>query len=237
MRRIVAGSAIFAACSLALSPAVGRVESVLGTRPSTVSLEALGSIGSFTPVTRDPRLARAYAQARAGVLSQGLRFTPSVGSMSGRRSITIVVRSADAGLASPVRTVQPSSTLGIGPVAYNLRAARGLAQFAVETGATREADPLVPVSALAVPRGFSIEKPKRFSPAVGPESQAFTGTVSQPVDGDRNFALDLGSSYALSRHFDVTAGVRYRARPNRLGPLTDDAQDSKAVYVGTTFKF
>jgi len=47
----------------------------------------------------------------------------------------------------------------------------------------------------------------------------------------------VGSAYALTHNLDVTAGVRYRGRQNRLGPLTDDAQDSQAVYLGTTFKF
>lgn len=233
--RFAAGAAIFAGCTLALTPAVGRVESVLGPQSLPVSLKALGSIGSFTPVTTDERLARRYAQALSSTRTQGFRFTPTVGSMSGRRSITIVVRAPDLNVIANGRS---SNSLGLGPVAYNLGAARGLGRFATEATAARtDAVPLVPASALTPPRNFKLEERKRLSTNVELERFDQGAAAAQTGAGERGFAVDVGSSYALTRNLDVTAGVRYRGRQNRLGPLTDDAQDSQAVYLGTTFKF
>jgi hypothetical protein len=233
--RYAAGVAIFAGCTLALSPAVGRVESVLANRPTSVSLASLGSIGSFTPVTSDARLAQRYASAVTTARTQGLRFTPSVGSMSGRRSITIVVRAPDLGLIAGART--PSS-IGLGPVAYNLGSARGLSRFATEiSGLRADAIPMVTPAALTPPRNFKLEERKRLSTNVEFESFAQTGAAPQTLAGEKGYAVDLGSSYKLTHNLDVTAGVRYRGRQNRLGALTDEAQDSQAVYLGTTFKF
>lgn len=233
--RFAAGAAIFAGFALALTPAVGRVESVLNGQSGAVSLTALGSIGSFTPVTTDERLARRYAQAASTARSQGFRFTPSVGSVSGRRSITIVVRAPDLNVIAAGR---PTSSIGLGPVAYNLGASRGLSRFATEVSNSRmELVPLVSPAALAPPRGFKLEGQKRLSTNVEFESLAQTGAAPQTLAGEKGYAVDVGSSYALTRNLDVTAGVRYRGRQNRLGAITDDAQDSQAVYLGTTFKF
>ncbi|MCE7795047.1 opacity family porin [Sphingobium sufflavum] len=235
--RFAAGAAIFAGCSLALSPAVGRVESVLTGRSATVSLDALGSIGSFTPVTSDARLARRYAAAVTTARSQGFRFTPSVGSMSGRRSITVVVRAPDLSVINGARSSTPS-TIGLGPVAYNLGSARGLSRFATEISGLRgDAVPLVAASALTPPHGFKLEERKRLSTNIELESLTATGAAPLTLAGEKGYAVDLGSSYKLTRNLDVTAGVRYRGRQNRLGTLTDEAQDSQAVYLGTTFKF
>lgn len=234
----MACSAICGTLALALSTLAVRSEAALAPRASVapVSLSALGSIGSFTPVTANKRLASAYAQAAIGARSQRFRFTPSVGSMGGRRSITIVVRAPDLGLATGAKSA-PSSTLGLGPVAYNLGTARGLTRFAAESTAARElAEPLVPASALVLPRGFSIERPKRLSTNVALENQARIA-AAQALADDNGYAVNVASSYRLTRNLDVTAGVRYKGRQYRLGPITDDAQDSQAVYIGTSFKF
>jgi hypothetical protein len=234
--RFGAGAAIVAGTTLALTPAIGRVESVLSNRVGAVSLTALGSIGSFTPVTTDERLARRYAQAVSTARSQGFRFTPTVGSMSGRRSITIVVRAPDLGVIAAGRSGSPSS-IGLGPVAYNLGSARGLSRFAVEASGSRfESVPLIAPSALTPPRNFKLEDKKRLSASIEFESLGQAGALPQTLAGEKGYAVDVGSSYALTRNLDVTAGVR-RGRQNRLGALTDDAQDSQAVYLGTTFKF
>lgn len=235
--RYAAGAAIFAGLSLALSPASGRVESVLGSNAlPAVSLKALGSIASFTPVTTDQRLARRYAQAISTARTQGFRFTPTAGSISGRRSITIVVRAPDLSLIANSRS--GTSSIGLGPVAYNLGSGRGLSRFAMEATAQRaEAVPLVSAAALTPPRSFKLEERKRLSTNIELESIGQAAIVPQTLAGERSIALDVGSAYSLTRNLDVTAGVRFRGRQNRLGPLTDDAQDSQAVYLGTTFKF
>ena len=235
--RFVVGTAILAGLTLALSPATGRVESVLNGQGGAVSLNALGSIGSFTPVTSDQRLARRYAQAFSTARSQGFRFTPTMGSMGGRRSITIVVRAPDLNVIANGRSSSPTS-IGLGPVAYNLGAARGLSRFATEiSGARMESVPLVSPTALTPPRGFKLDGQKRLSTNIEFDSLPVTGASPQTLAGEKGYAVDFGSSYKLTRNLDVTAGVRYRGRQNRLGPLTDDAQDSQAVYLGTTFKF
>ncbi len=230
---VVAG---LAAGALALSPAISAVRlalAPLGT--SKVSLKALGSIGSFTPVTTDERLARAYAQAATNSRSHGFKFTPTSGLASGERSITVVVR-APSGVKLPS---QPVANLGLAPVSYNLGVARGLQRFtAPDTVGTRELDPVVTDLSAPETRSFSVEhKPRRFTTNMQVASKALTGSAPQTLAGERSYAVDVASSYALTRNLDVRAGVRYTGPSNRLVPITDDAQDSQAVYVGTAFKF
>lgn len=236
--RLATGSAIFAALSLVVAPAVGRVDParlVAETQESGVSLSAIGSIGSFTPVTSDSRLARAYADARSAGGQHSFRFTPTVGSMGANRSITIVVRAPASSRAAGARSaVTPS--LGLGSVSFNLRTERGLDRFAAEATGSRDADPMMP-QGLELPRGFTIEKPKRLSTDVELEGVAAGNGSPRTLVGSKGYAVDVTGSYALTRNLDVTAGVRYNGRQQRLNPLTDQAQDDQAVYVGTTFKF
>ncbi len=238
--RLATASAFFAALSVMVAPAVGRVDPAGLTaeaRETGVSLSALGSIGSFTPVTSDSRLSRAYADARISGGQRSFRFTPTVGSMGANRSITIVVRApaSRTGGAAATRSVATPS-LGLGSVSYNLRTARGLERFAAEATGSRDADPIMP-QGLELPRGFTIEKPKRLSTDVELEGVAAGNGSPRTLVGGKGYAIDVTGSYALTRNLDVTAGVRYNGRQQRLNPLTDQAQDDQAVYVGTTFKF
>ena len=230
------GSALFASLSLVVAPAVGRVE--LSTdavaQSGGVSLSALGSIGSFTPVTSDSRLARAYADARSAGGQKSFRFTPTVGSMGANRSITIVVRASNDAVRASASRAASTPSLGLGSVSYNLRTARGLDRFAAEATGSRDADPMVK-HGLDLPRGFTIERPKRLSTDIELEGVT-AGTGSPRTLLGKGYAVDVTGSYSLTRNLDVTAGVRYNGR-QRLDPLTDQAQDDQAVYVGTTFKF
>ena len=54
---------------------------------------------------------------------------------------------------------------------------------------------------------------------------------------DRQDRVDVGGSYRVTEHLDVTAGVRYAEDRERLLPLTDGKQDGQAVYVGTQIRF
>lgn len=234
--RIGAVAAGLAAGALALSPAVSAVRSALEPLGiSKVSLKALGSIGSFTPVTTDERLARAYAQAAASSRSHGFKFTPTSGLASGERSITVVVR-APSGITLPS---QPVVNLGVAPVSYNLGVARGLQRFtAPEAVGTRELDPVVTDLTAPETRSFSVEhKPRRFTTNMQVATKSLPGAAPQTLAGEKSYAVDVASSYSLTRNLDVRAGVRYNGPSNRLVPITDDAQDSQAVYVGTAFKF
>jgi len=234
----MAGGAIVATLALAFAPATGHVAAAMKARLSPVSLDALGSIASFTPVTTDDRLARAYVQARATARSQGFRFTPTAGSLNGKRSITIVVRAPEIGSALDARSISPATSIGIGPVGYNLGSSRGLARFATETTAARaESEPVIASSTLTPPRNFSLENRTRLSASLSLESLGLTSAAPATLPGQRTNAVDVGGAYSVTRNLDVTAGIRYKDRVTRMSTLTDDTKDSRAVYVGTRFKF
>ena len=236
--------AVLATCSLALSPALAAVRDALSAQSefAPVSLKMLGSIGSFTPVTHDDRLAKAYAQAAKEAHSRNFRFTPTSGSISGR-SLTILVRAPSNPDFGKQERVLPN--LGIAPVAYKLGTTSGLAKFS--TGA--RLDPAAPAPVIehevVEPVANYTLRPKkdRFSAALQVQNRELTATAPTEdtpatLGSEQSYAVDLSSSYSLTRNLNVQAGVRYKGPSNRLAPIvTDQAQDSQAVYVGTTFKF
>jgi hypothetical protein len=245
--RIATTGAIAGAILLALSPALAAVRDVLGNAvdptPNKVSLKMLGSIGSFTPVTRDERLARAYAAAARESLSRNFRFTPTNGSTSGEeRSLTVLVRATTDGSAT---TRRAPASIGIAPVSYSLRGTRGLERLVGESALpTKSLEPMAEITAEKPTASFVLQaKPKRFSTNLQLESRAQataatpSSTAPATLGSEKSYALDLSSSYALTRNLDVQAGVRYKGPGNRLVPIEDQQQDSQAVYVGTTFKF
>jgi len=239
----VAG-AMAAICSLALSPALAAVRDAVSTEaePAPVSLKMLGSIGSFTPVTHDGRLAKAYAQAAKASQSRSFRFTPTSGSVSGR-SLTILVRAPSTPEFGKPERVLPN--LGIAPVSYKLGPTSSLAKFS--TGA--RLDPAMPAPVIehqvAEPVASYTLRPKkdRFSTSLQVQNRELTATA--PIEdmparlgGEQSYAVDLSSSFSLTRNLNVQAGVRYKGPSNRLAPtITDQAQDSQSVYLGTVFKF
>jgi len=89
-------------------------------------------------------------------------------------------------------------------------------------------------------KNFSLDdgKKDRFSTKVLLESRREpTATVRNP-SADKDYSLDLASSYSLTRNLNVTAGIRYNnSVAGRLTPMTDERQDNQAVYLGTIFKF
>jgi hypothetical protein len=237
--------AVAAAGSLALSPALAAMLGAASGEggSSSVSLKMLGSIASFTPVTNDERLAQAYAKAARESQSRGFRFTPSSGSINGR-SLTILVRAgALSGERKASERVLPN--LGVAPVAYRLGTTKGLERFS--TGA--RLDPAIPDPVIEtklkepLPNYTLRAKKDRFSTNLElQERDGLTGTPAdeapQTLAGERSYAVDISSSYSLTRNLNLRAGVRYKGPSNRLAPVvTDQTQDSQAVYVGTTFKF
>ena len=238
--------AILATCSLALTPALSAAVGALTQQKAdgSVSLNMLGSIGSFTPVTNDDKLAQAYARAARESQSRGFRFTPSSGSVNGR-SLTIVVRASNAAYANANAGERGLPNLNLAPVAYSFGFAKALERFLVGT----RLDPAIPdpliESKLAEPQANFTLRPKkdRFSTNLQVENrEPATATPAEDVPRtlgtERSYAVDLSSSYSLTKNLNVQAGVRYRGPNNRLAPnLTDQTKDSQAVYVGTTFKF
>ena len=240
--------ALAATFSLALSPTIAAVlNSSPASEQPNVSLQMLGSIGSFTPVTRDEKLAQAYAQAARASQSKGFRFTPTSGSTAGNRSLTILVRTPNAILSGADRkSERVLPNLGVAPVAYRLGATKGLSQF---TAASPRIEPtrLAPIIEKSISEpvaNFTLRpREERFSANIQLEHRdviAASPTEDTPatLGTEPSYAVDLSSSYSLTRNRNLKAGVRYKGPNNRLAPtVTDQAQDSQAVYVGTTFKF
>ncbi|GLV23994.1 hypothetical protein [Sphingobium sp. Cam5-1] len=231
-------SAAVAVAGFMLSPAIGAATDLARLRADVpVSLGALGSISSFTPTTKDPRLAAAYARIAASAGRQNFRFTPTSGSLSGQRSVTVMVRAADLNDRVTVsRTIDP---VGIAPVAFSLNSAHNWRKFALpEAVGRKELDP-VSIEQMAGAKNFSLDQgsKNRFSTKVMIESRRDLGTAARP-NADKDYSLDLASSYSLTRNLNVTAGLRYNNSViGRLTPMTDERQDNQAVYLGTVFKF
>jgi hypothetical protein len=231
----LAGAAI-AVAGFVLSPAIGAATSLVRAE-EPVSLGALGSISSFTPTTKDPRLAAAYAKIAASASRQGLRFTPTSGSLSGERAVTVMVRAGGDDRVIASRTLKP---IDITPVAFSLNGAQGWRKFALPEALGRKALDPVPVETIADAKNFSLEDSRkdRFSTKMLIESRRDAAATLRNPSSEKDYSLDLASSYSLTRNLNVTAGVRYNnSVAGRLTPMTDDRQDSQAVYLGTIFKF
>lgn len=234
--RVYFGVTLLAGVAIVAVPAVGAVNDLLRLRGTVpVSLTELGSIASFTPAIHDPKLSSAYAHA---VLSRGgraFRFTPTSGSLSGRRSITVLVRSdSTVGRIVDNRT----QSYGVAPLAFNLDASRGWRKFAIPDAVGSKALDPVYADELTATRNFTLEsKPSRLQPDVQLDAKRDLGTSPQTLAGESKLSVAIGSSYSLTRNLNVTAGVRYAGPDNRLAPITDKRRDDQAVYVGTKFKF
>ncbi|MEC3912886.1 hypothetical protein U5A82_21150 [Sphingobium sp. CR2-8] len=240
-RGILAGTgAALAVAGFMLSPAFGAATDLVRLRAEApVSLGALGSISSFTPTIKDPRLAAAYAKIAASAGQRGFRFTPTSGSLSGRRSVTVMVRAAGGDHAVPDGAVD---TIDIKPMAFSLSGAHNWRKFALPDAVGRKALDPVSVETMVDAKNFSLNdgKKDRFSTKVLLENRRDAGPASTERNptADRDYSLDLASSYSLTRNLNVTAGIRYNnSVAGRLTPMTDDRRDSQAVYLGTIFKF
>jgi hypothetical protein len=246
--KFVVMGAITVTLSLALTPTIAAVFNADSSSVElpNVSLQMLGSIGSFTPVMRDEKLAQAYAQAARESQSKGFRFTPTSGSTAGNRSLTILVRTPNAVLSGAERkSERVLPNLGLAPVAYRLGATKGFSQFSAAARIEpAKLTPMIEKSISEPVASFALRpKEERFSANIQLEHRdviAASPAEDTPatLGTEPSYAVDLSSSYSLTRNFNLKAGVRYKGPSNRLAPtVTDQAQDSQAVYVGTTFKF
>jgi hypothetical protein len=221
------------ALGLALSPASGEVSNLLRFRASNpATLGHLGSIYSFTPSTKDERLAAVYARAVLVRNTKSFRFTPTSGSVNGRRSITVLVR---ADTPRSVQRSQPSTSVGIAPLAFSLDVSRGWRKLGFTDSLGRK--PLDPV-ATDLPNGaasFSLDRVKRKEASL--DTRRDEVALPKALVTEQKNSADLASSYSLTRNLNVTAGVRRTGPDDRVKPITDKQQDSQAVYLGTTFKF
>jgi hypothetical protein len=232
-------------------PGIGNAfSSGFDSRP--VSLAARGGIGSFTPASVDPRLA---AKISVGSLSRAhlFRFTPAGSGTQGNRAVTVAIRvDADTARAVSVRqTLAVASErpglapVRIAPTAFNLGLARGYESFAPKFAQSIAATEVkhidMPDLASFTPGAGSDRSvgtdAGRFAPRIAVDETAKPGRAPRTLEGQKEYSVDVGGSYRLTRNVNVTAGVRYLSGRDRSIPLTDAAQDSQAVYVGTQFRF
>lgn len=200
--------------------------------------------GFFTPATVDPQLAlRVQLQA----ISEGIRFTPAGSATKRDRTVTVAVRvDGDTARAISIRNAiesvpgtRESLSTAIASTKYDLGIARGYQSFARPTvlpDSVRKID--MPDLSSFEPAGpTAADKPSRFQPRIALEDKEHAGRTRGTLEGLGRQSVDVGGAYRVTRNLDVTAGVRISQERDRIDPLTDSAQDSQAVYVGTQFRF
>ena len=221
-----------AATAMVMTPAIS-LAAAGKSRPPAISL-SFDKISTFTPASADPRLAAMFAGRNASIAD--FKFTPAAA--KGRPSqLRVAVRArGPATPARPVEVAVASPVSGLAPAKYDLGLAVGWKRFAVAGDVARSSspDPVIGTRETAVV-GISYNLKK------------FTGRVA--VGGERNdsriaaltrpdsMSVDLGGSYNISRNIALTGGVRYKIERDQIPALAEDRRDSKAVYVGTAFKF
>ncbi len=227
-----AGLTALAVASLALPPALAAM-SRTGNIGDTALSETL--LGQFTPASGDERLIARYTKMSAEQRGS-FSFTPALTDESRKnRAITVVIRARDdASSAARTTAIAAGRTapVAITPVAYNLGASVGFEKFVTPT----------------LPRGTDLrnlpvakapeqdEKKPRFATRMVNRPSDPSGATDRVTAPGSDQAVDVVSSYRLTKNIDVTAGVRYKS-DDRVEPLTDSRRDSQAVYVGTAFRF
>lgn len=223
---VMLGLGALVAAGFAASPAISASDSDI--RAATLS----ALVGRFTPATGEPALLARYAQL-TDEDRRNFRFTPAMPSTE-NRAVTLVRRVTPAAVAADLSGNRTNQPIAITPVTYRLGSAVGYSSFA--TGIERTSVDISTLPAARAPANRS-ERDSRFGADMRLDSRSLPGTSDRALDPDRAYSVDVTGSYRLSRNLDVTAGVRLQRENDRLAPLTDQQQDSQAVYVGTQFRF
>ena len=248
-RKIAWIAAGFTAVGLAMSPAIGAALSA-GLASDSAGLRASGTLGSFTPASTDTRLSKGF-KLKALRGKKGFHFTPAGTDRFAKRAVTIAVRTQQPSskavniresleiASSDVGGSDNSQKLQLLPTPYSLGVAKGWSKFALPVKAVGTGrDSLASFDlGLVAPKTSTPEKRSKFSTRVELDAKSVVGSVPRALDGIKDYSLDVGGSYSLTRNLNVTAGVRLRQEQDRMAPLTDERQDSQAVYVGTQFRF
>lgn len=230
--RIARAVVALAICSVAIGPVLAAVPKHPIRAKSSIKFSS--GIGSFTPAAADARRAMSFGQV--GFADSGFRFTPSIAPGS-RRNVTVAIRARafNPGRAGLVSGQGPALS-AITPSAYNLGVAIGWKRFALTGDVARIEGSLLPLDREAADVGVSYLGNK-WSTRLQLGAERAIGTSSRLVSADESYSVDLGGSYSLTHNLEVTGGVRYKMQRDRMARLTDDRQDSQAVYVGTAFRF
>lgn len=232
-----------AVSGLAMTPAIARV---IGDSDSGVSLRSLGSIGSFTVAGADPELAASFKlNALRG--KSNFKFTPTGGKRAGDRAVTVVVRQPGNNAVSVRENI---ALAGVGAkqivptkitkTSYSLGSAKGLKSFALPVKQLKGNIPdLSEISVGKAPaEQKSTGKKSRFNTRFSLDAKSPMAAAPRALDdSEKDYTLDVGGSYSVTKNLAVTAGVRLNNERDRMAPLTDSRQDSQAVYVGTQFRF
>ena len=224
--------AVLAATALVMTPAIA-LAAAAKKRPPAISL-SFDRNSTFTPAGADPRLAAIFAGRSASI--GDFRFTPAAA--KGRPSQLRVALRARGGTtpARPVEVAVASLPTNLEPAQYDLGLAVGWKRFAVagDVGRTSSPDPVIGTRETAVV-GVSYNL-KKFTGRVAVGGERNESRVAQLARPD-SMSLDVGGSYSVSRNIALTGGVRYKVERNQIPALAQENRDSKAVYVGTAFKF
>jgi len=183
---------------------------------------------------------------RSLAMGQRFPFTPAGSPNRPDRSVTVAVR-VISGEAQGISTQRlrmgqngegENNFLRIAPTAFNLGVSRGYLNFSQDliTPAEDRAGKLPDYGRFSIAPSKPSEAP-RFSPRIVIDEKQKAGRAPRTFAGDREDRVDVGGSYRVTDHIDVTAGVRYSEDRDRLLPLTDGKQDNQAVYVGTQYRF
>lgn len=233
---------LLAAAGLAFGvPSAGLAVAAFGDDPS---IGELPSFAMFTPASADPALAKRVAeQARRN----GMRFTPAGSAIKRDRTITVAVRvDQETARAISVRQaldVAPGANSALNAQAvtrYDLGTARGYQSFKrpqVTLSNTVRDISMPDLSAFEPAGPTAADKPSRFQTRIAIEDEQAAGRSPNTLDALSAQTVDVGGAYSITRNLDVTAGVRLSQERDRLSPITDTAQDSQSVYVGTQFRF
>ena len=221
-----------AAAAMVMTPAIG-LAAAGKQRPPSISL-SFDNISNFTPASADPRLAALFANRGASIAD--FKFTPAAA--KGRPSqLRVAVRASGAPTpARPVEVAVASPATGLAPAQYDLGLAVGWKRLAVAGDVTRSSspDPVIGTRETAVV-GVSYNL-KKFTGRVAVGGERNDSRIA-PLARPDSYSLDVGGSYSISRNIALTGGVRYKIERDEIPALADARRDSKAVYVGTAFKF
>ncbi|NCP19682.1 MAG: hypothetical protein GW855_11060 [Erythrobacter sp.] len=245
MRRLLT-PVIGGALALVAIPVAG-VALAEATTPSLVSAAA-SSNARFTPATVDPDLARRVTE-RYAARREALPFTPATGKSIADRTVTVAVRVDDGSArAISIRSAIDSARsepgrrdrdVAVAPSAFDLGMARGYQSFTKPAAGLPKTVSRIAMPDLSEfrPSQGAKDKPSRFQPRISVDQERTPGRAPRTLEGRGDRQLDLGGAYRVSRNLDVTAGVRLSEEQDRLTPLTDSAEDSQSVYIGTQLRF
>lgn len=224
MKRL--GAALAVASLLVPAIAIAKPDK----RPPAVKVK-LDRVGGFTPANTDPKLAAALASR--GIKTSDFKFTPAA-PKNRPSQVRVAIRArAD--------TPAPDATPALGALtqsSYNLGVSVGWRRFAVTGDVARsESDAPTLGSRERAIVGVNYSISNRLTGRVAASAERADRSRAPALGSEQAYSLDVGGAYKLSRNVSVTGGVRYRIQDDRDAALSDDRQDSQAVYVGTAFKF